>query len=101
MVDKITEIIRNSAINSELPRNKHSKSNLDFWTPELDRLRASMRTTLDEFNKYLKENNIGRGREIYRTHRHKKLNFTQQNVCINKPLERAKKWRLKSSALPI
>ena len=44
IVNNITAIIGNSAIKLELPRNKQSKSELDFWTPELDKLKAKMRT---------------------------------------------------------
>lgn len=46
--------------NPVLCGNKHSRSNLDFWTPEQDSMRTAMRTALDEYNKYLKKNNIRR-----------------------------------------
>ena len=44
IVNNITAIIGNSAIKLELPRNKQSKSELDIWTPELDKLKAKMST---------------------------------------------------------
>ena len=58
IVDKVTSSISKCAIDSELPRNKQSKSNLDFWAPQLDRLKSAMRTAIDEYNKYLKVNNV-------------------------------------------
>ena len=47
IVDKLTLNISKCAIDSELPRNKQSKSNLDFWTPELGRLKSTMRIAMD------------------------------------------------------
>jgi hypothetical protein len=39
-------------------RNKQSKSELDIWTPELDKLKTEMRTATAKYEKFLKANNI-------------------------------------------
>ena len=58
IVNNITAIIGNSTIKSELPRKKQSKSELDFWAPELDKLKAEMRTATAKYEKFLKANSI-------------------------------------------
>ena len=59
-VGKLTSVISKSAIESTLPKKQQSKSELEFWNTELEKLREEMRNAREKFDKYLKANNIGR-----------------------------------------
>jgi hypothetical protein len=87
IVNNITAIIDNSASKSELPRNKQSKSE---WTPELDKLKAEMRTATAKYETFLKANNIKDRKRTSTECSPQEINFRSAKRMYQKVLRKSK-----------